>query len=319
MPLPASVHIDTFLSGLLLGTQNEGMIADEVMPPIFSSKLTGKVAKMGEEHYRVDFMARQPGTPGHMIDFDVSSTGFSIEEFRLEFPVDDSVRDTYDDPFDAFRDGTMVINAKAGLKKEILVASLLTTTGNYATGHTDTTDRNWDGAAVGLPVDDVQRAIELIISKKGVTEGNMFGWCSYKVFQMLRKNNQIKNVYLNTVPGAAAVGSLSAQQVAACLGLAGLFVSPCIQNTAKKGATATKAYVWGAENFGVFYKAKTSGIMVPGFAYQVFPRIPILPGGQVVVDRYRKEDITSDVVRGRLLLDQIVGDNELGFLFTNVE
>jgi hypothetical protein len=318
MPLPSSTHIDTFASGILLGTTNEGMIADDVMPPIFSNKLTGKVAKMGEEHYRVDFVARQVGTPGYMIDFDVSSVSFDIEEFRLEFPIDDVQKDQYDDPYDAVRDGSMVVKQKLMLKKELLVSALLTTTGNYASGHTDTSGRSWNTPATGLPVDDVQTAIEKIISKKGVSEDNLYGFCSYKVYKMLRQNNQIKNVFLNTSPGASAVGALSRAQIATCLGLAGLSVSPSIQNTAKKGATASKSYVWGASHFGVFYKPQTAGIMVPGFAYQVFPKIPILPGGQVVIDRYREERLTSDIIRGRMLLDQIVGDSELGFLYTNV-
>jgi len=319
MPLPAQVHIDTFLTGILSGTANENLIANQVLPPIFSTKLTGKVAKMGDDHYRVDFATRKPGTPGTQVDYTPSSTSYDIDEFRLEHPVDDSEVGEYDDPFDAYVDGTFVLDHKLNLKKEIQVASLLTTTANYASGHTDTGSKSWATPATGTPVTDVGGAVETIIAKKGVSETNMYGFCSFVVFKMLRLNDEVKASYLNTVAGGATPKALGRAQVAAALGLADLYVCPAVYITSNEGAsTTTKAYVWGAKNFGVFYKGKRIGKMFPAFGYQVSPRIPKLPDSQVVVDRYRAENLTSEVIRARLLIDQIVGDNELGYLFTNV-
>lgn len=314
-----TVHIDTLLSGILIGRRNSSYIADDVLPPIFTGKLTGKVAKMGDDHYRVDFAARALGTPGNIVGWSVSSTSYSLDEYRLEHPIDDSELPQYDDPFDAKRDAQFVLGEKLQLKKEIDIASLVMTSGNYASGHTDTSNRSWNVPATGLPVDDVQVGIGVIQDKTGVSEDRIYGACSAAVFRMLRKNNQIKTVFLNTNPGAAAVGALSKAQVATCLGLAGLFVGSAVQITSKEGATVTRASVWGGDDFSIFYKSENPGIMTPNFGYGVYPRIPNLPGAQVVSDTYRREDLTSDMVRSRLLLDSIVADNEMGYLFTSVD
>ena len=89
--------------------------------------------------------------------------------------------------------------------------------------------------------------------------------------------------------------------------------------SASAKALAPVVLVWGDDDFSVFYKTENPGIMTPNFGYGVYPRIPGLPGAQVVSDRYRDEKVTSDIVRSRLLLDSIVADSELGFLFTSVD
>jgi len=290
-----------------------------VLPPVYSSKLTGKIAKMGEDHYRVDFPNRALGTPGVLVNWSTSSVSFSIDEFRLEHPIDDLEKGLYDDPYDPRRDAQNVLWHKLMLKKEVQIASLVMATGSYASGHTDTGNKSWNVPATGTPVDDVQGAIGTIQSKGGVSEDRIYGACSAQVYRWLRANNQVKNVFLNTNPGASAVGALTRAQVASCLGLADLYVGPSIQITSKEGATVTKAYVWGLDDFAVFYKTEEPGIMIPNFGYGVYPRIPGLPGAQVVSDVYRREDLTADMVRSRLLLDEAVSDNELGFLFTSVD
>lgn len=314
-----TIHFDQLLSGLMVGKKNSRFIADDVVPPVFSAKLTGKIAKMGDDHYRVDFPNRQVGTPGALVNWSVSAQSYDIKEFRLEHPVDDSEVPQFDDPYDARRDAQAVLWNKLMLKKEVQIASLIMTSGNYAAGHTDAANKSWNVPGTGTPVDDVQGAIETIISKSGASEDQIYGACSFKVYKFLRTNNQIKNVFLNTVPGASAVGALTRAQIAACLGLADLYVGPAVQITTKEGAAATKAYVWGDDDFAVFYKTPGPSLFEPNFAYGVYPRIPSLPGAQVLSDVYRREDLTSDMIRSRLMLDQVVADNEMGFLFTSVD
>lgn len=320
MPLPTNVHIDKFLTNVLIGLAEPGYIADQVLPPIGVAELTGKIAKLGENHLMVDFAPRSKGSRGNQVEFDYSNVPFALEEFRLEHAIDD-VWDlpNYDTPLDARRDASMVVKAKLQRKKELLVASMVMNAANYAAGHTDATNRSWNLPATGTPVTDVQAAIAKIQDDTGAEEENIYAVCSSKVFRWLRMNNEVKAFWTSTTPGAAAPGALSKQQVAQALGVREIYVGGGIYNTAKRGGTPVKTYMWGADDFALFYKTPNPGIMSANYGYQIFPKIPGLPGAQVLIDRYRDEGATSEMVRGRLMLDQVVGENQYGFLFTSVD
>ena len=207
----------------------------------------------------------------------------------------------------------MILQDKIALKKEDLAATLMNTSGNYAT--TSVPSPKWD-TATGLPITNVNTAIENINSKTGVGLSNIHGFCGLEVFNHLRTNPQIQALYTSTVPGAAGMGMISKQAIADALGLASLSVGTAVKNTANENATEVFAAVWNRVNFGVFYKAPTTGIMIPGFAYQVFPKLPGFAGAQVAVDRYRDESRTSDIVRAKIEVDQIIAKNTMGHLFT---
>lgn len=315
MPSISSVRVDKILTNALIGSSNEGFIANDVFPIVNPRNKSGKLARIGDSHYRIDFGQRAPGTPGNRIEFDADQVPFVADEYRLEFPVDDQDVGEYDSPYDAFRDGAMVIDQKLKLKKEQLVASTVTTTGNYAAGHTDTTLRSWDTS--GDPIADVETAKNTIISKTGVNESNLHGVCSWNVYSALRKNAIILAHYTSTTPGAANLSQIGRAQVASALGLASLQVGNAVYDTANEGATASMSYVWGSENFAVYYKASATGLMIPNFGYQLFPNVTGFSGAEVMVDRYREEKLSSTVVRGKMLLDQVVTKSTMGFLFTN--
>ncbi len=317
MPLRSEVHIDKLLTNLLIGSRNEAYIADDVVPAVFSAQSSGKIARMDNSHYRLDFAARATGAPGFMVEWGADSVAFSSDEWRLEHPIDDKQRVNFDSPFDANREAAMVLMDKIWLKKEDLAATLMNTVSNYASGHEDTPGNLWD-TATGVPITDINTAIETIVNKTGVGLSNMHGFCSLEVFNHLRTNPQITAIYSSTIPGASGMRMLSQQAVADALGLASLSVGTSVKMTSRENATEVLAPVWTRDNFGIFYKAPTTGIMVPGFAYQVFPKLPGFAGAQVAVDRYRDESRSSDIVRARIEVDQVVTKNTMAYLWTGV-
>ncbi len=316
MPLPTDVHIDTLLTGVMAGSQNDGYIGREVLPVIPSGKETGFIGKMGEDHYRVDFPARAPGSQARRIDYDVSKLAYAAEEWCLEFPIDRRTRNNYDDPYDADRDATMVLRAKIDLKIETLVATLLTTAANYPAAQKDTNAKAWDAA--GKPSDDVGDAVEAIQDATGSALVNIHGACSHKVWKVLQQNLDIKTIHLNTVPGAAGRGSLTQAQVAATLGLVSLQVGSAIQITSLEGATVVKSAVWGIDKFLVYAKTPNGGIMVPNLGYIIVPQIPGFPGLDTIVDRYMDESAKSEIIRATMIADQLLTDTNYGFLFDDV-
>lgn len=313
-----TIHIDTFLTGALVGKTNEEYIADRILKPLYSPKLTGKIAKFGNEQYRVDFANRALGTQGQMVNWSVDSTTYDVLEYRLEHPVDDAEKGMYDDPYDAYRDAQTVLWNKCMLKKELLVASIVNLNTSYDSTLRDANNKSWD--STGNPITDITGAISTIVSKSGVSPTNLYGVCSYAVFNWLRTNAKVAANYVNSVPGAANPANITAPVVASCVGLAGLHVGTAVYNTANEGQTASYSWVWGGDDFMIVYIPPGDLTpMTPCFGATVYPRIEGLPGAQVVTDVYRNEALTSDVVRCRLMMDEIVTDSFMGYHFASVD
>ena len=89
MPLRSEVHIDKLLTNLLIGARNEAYIADDVCPAVFTAQSSGKIARLDNSHYRLDFAARATGGTGVMVEWGADSVAFSSDEWRLEHPIDE--------------------------------------------------------------------------------------------------------------------------------------------------------------------------------------------------------------------------------------
>ncbi len=318
MPLRSQVHVDKLLTNLLNGAENEEYVADAVMPAIFGKQSSGKIARIDDSHYRLDFASRAPGGPGHKVEWGADSILFNSEEYRLEHPIDDTEKGNFDDPFDAMIQATMVLRAKIWAKKEDLVATVVTTQGNYPAGNFSTPGTKWDVSATADPVKDVGVAKKAIISKSGVAEVHLHGVTSYEVFEALRRVAAVRANYTGTTAGAANVSVLSKEAVASALGLASIQVGSAVKITSNEGlATDVFADIW-PDKFAVYYKPATAGIMIPGFGYQYFPSHPGFAGAQVAVDTYRDESITSDVVRAKIHTDQVVVRGKMGYLLEDL-
>lgn len=322
MPLPSQIHIDKLLTGVIIGASNESYVAGDVLPVLNPPNLSGKVAKLNRDHYRVTFVARASGQPAYRVDWSATTVTYNAEEFSAEFPVDDQEKANYDDPFDAMREGAFLVNELVWGKVEDLVASLLTTSGNFPASNLDTTDREWDDdvSATSTPVADVRRGIKTIVDAHGTAPNSLHGVCGYNVFNNLVQHADVKEAWLNTTPGASASDNMDAAKVATALGLQTLQVGTAVKDTNKEGATTVTAPIWGTANFLVYYRTPRIAPIRANLGYIIAPRVQGFPGGATVaVDRYREEKIKSDVVRATALIDEIIANNTFGFLFTQTQ
>ena len=332
MPMVQSnLHIDVFLSGIAGAYKNSNFIADQVLPVVPSPKESGKIAQYGLEHYRIDFNARGMGGDAARGDWQASTpVSFQAQDWEFEIPVDDRQIPYYDDPFDAMTDATNAAMQKIFLKREDIVAAVLTSTGNFSgmtsavaslPGHGAAFKWLASNAASPTPVADIRFAMESIRAKTGVGYDNMIGYCSSAVWNALIQTNDIRALYINTQAGLAAPAALLPSVIARAIGLADIFVGPAVKLSTKEGDTAnTMIDVWAGGitggAFGVVCKSAKPSFMAPGFGAIISPTVPGLPGAFVSVDRYREERKRSTVVRAAALFDCIVVTNNLGYLLT---
>lgn len=315
MPAPSGVHIDTFLTNVAAGYKNEQHIADIAVPIIPVAKETGKIAAYGKDHYRLDFNPRAMGSEASRIEW---ATGtpitFSADEWTVEHAVDDRMRALYDQPFDADVDGTMAVMEKILLKREDLVATLMSTSGNF--GATTAATVTWATSATAYPVKNIRTAMRAIIARSGVSRRNIFACMSDALWDAMIQTTEFKTLYINTLPGAAAPGNITPAQVAAAIGLGGIFVGTDVKLSTQEGIADTFADVWSSTTCAVFARTPNPSVSNPSFAAIISPVVPGFSGATVVVDRYREEAIRSDIIRGTALFDLVVVNANMGQLIT---
>lgn len=311
MPSPANTHIDTLLTEIASGYKNSDYIADLVLPIVPSAKESGKIAGYGNDHFRLDFQARAIGGDSARGDWTATTPiSFSADDWEFEKAVDDRERALYDSPFDAERDATLTVTEKILLKREDVVATVLTTSGNF--GSTAAATVAWGSSATATPVKDIRTAMEAIRSRTGVSYARMSAIMGAALYNKLIQTAEFKNLFLNTIPGAAAPGNIAPSAVAAMIGLANVFVGSAVKLTTKEGATDAFTDVWGTSVCEVIAQSPRPSLQSPGYGVIISPTVPGFKGATIAVDRYREEKKRSDIIRAAALFDCVAVTKALG-------
>jgi hypothetical protein len=317
MPTPGSnARIDTYLSGVLAGYSNKSFGLVNSVPSISSSGDTGKLAKITNDHFRLDYDQRNYGSTYHRVDYDYSTDTYTAIEYGLEIALDDRWVKNFSDPLRAERDATIVLAHKMNLRLEKAIADAIQSTDAYnGTDWYDTTTAHaWEGT--GDPAYDVGVGINQCISQTGADPFSFVGVCSYNVFNALMANENLRANYTSTTPGAANRRAMTPADIAAALGLKALYVSAASYNSANEGATESFSSVMNSDDFVVFAHTESPGILNDWFIAKITPEGE--GGDQPVIERYRDESRRSTILRVRNAWDLLIGNDKLGYWWQDV-
>lgn len=254
---------------------------------------------------------RAPGTEANEIPgLEVATEPYFCTEHSLQIAVTDEERENADSPLSPDRDGTELVTAKVLLQREIILRDLVTTPGNYATGHSVSLSDPWDDAVNGDPIGDVKDGRVQIMSSLFL-EPN-YAVIPWQVMVQLEDHPD----FVERVK-YSQVGVVTQDLIASLFNLPDLTVPGMGQNTAPMGTTEALNFLWG-DDVILAYVPPRSGLRIPAFMYEF---TWVYPGGQTqIVERWREQRRKSDIIRvGRryqykfIALDD--GDNSIaGYL-----
>jgi cytolysin (calcineurin-like family phosphatase) len=165
-------------------------------------------------------------------------------------------------------------------------------------------------------VKDIRTAMEAIRARTGVPYTSMIAVMGAALWNKLVQTTEAKNLYLNTIPGAAAPNQMKSSEIASAIGLSGIFVGSAVKLTSKEGAADAFTDVWGTTTIAVIAKANRPNLMTPGYGVMISPTVPGFKGAYVAVDKYREEKKRSDIVRAAALFDCVAVTKNLGQIIT---
>lgn len=262
---PSSVHNDSTLSNMSVQYANEEFIGQQLMPVVETSKLSD-IFFVYDKRSRLAVPDDAVGSRGDANEItDARSTDtFSCKAYALKNYVDALTLANQDAPLNEMMDLVMSLNDMIDLAEEIRIATVLTTSGNYATANTSAlgaADR-WDSAGGGNPIKNIQDALAAIWMGRGPTD--LVGFCSLDVFNVLSRHPDIRDLFKY---GGTAPGLASANMIADFFGMSKLLVGKARKDTANSGATASYSRVWGTDYFGILRVARNPGIRTAAFGY----------------------------------------------------
>ena len=147
-PIQAQVHKDSFLSGMSIGYRNPMFVADMVFPTVRVAKQSDYFLKfLKGAWFRNEAEVRGPGAEAAQGGYPLSSDTYACMERAFKHKVPIEIINNADAPVRPFETGTRFATNKVMLAKEIAVASLCMTSGNWTSSND--VAAGWAGTADG--------------------------------------------------------------------------------------------------------------------------------------------------------------------------
>jgi hypothetical protein len=231
------------LTGLLLGMTQSSYIAEKLFPRLPQALSSISLAQLGDERFKRYNLRRAPGTKTKRVEVSYQGKTYTVDQYAVEVPIpreviresDESRRLNVGNYLDISRIAMVTAKDILDLDYELDVATLATTSGTYAAGHTTALAgaTKWS-ASTGTPVTDIRAASEVIRKKIGKRPNKLL--LSADAFSCLQTNAEVKAYLSSTQMGPATM-----EQLKTILNVKEIEVGEAVW----KDATNTGQDVWG--------------------------------------------------------------------------
>lgn len=255
-----SVHSNTFLTNMSVQYANDAYIGERLVSVVPVDKRSNSFA-IYPQRERFEFPDDSIGSRSRPNEINESRTSdnYSVKDYALSNFVSQETLDNQDAIFDEMVDLVEACNEGILNKRELRVASSLTTASNYSGNTTTLSGSNqWDSGAGGNPIKDIQTA--LAGTWMGFGASSLVGFCSLSVFVVLARHPTILDNLKYQRTGLA-----TRTEIANYFGLSDLLVSAARKQTANEGQTASYSRIWGLD-FGIVRVAQRATRRSASFA-----------------------------------------------------
>lgn len=284
------------------------LVYNKILTPKKVKMYSGKIGVYGADHLRLVNLI-SGGEQGYMrMDAQVrSSNTYQIETKGLKDVITDEDYKNVQEPFDAQVDSTDALTDLVNLGNEYALAAAMTDTAVITQNVTLAGTDQWSDYANSNPVGDV--ATGQVAVKNGCGMQATKAVMSWEVYNQLRYHPAIldKLGFKDSRPGG-----LTGEEIAKAFDLKECIIADSSYNTAKKGATASFAPVWG-KHFVLFHSEASAAKRQTTLGYNV----TLFDGDKQVATKEHPEVLNADVVICEDKRDQIITDVTCAYLIKN--
>ena len=301
-PTINDIHVDPVLSNISVGYRPAGFIADLVAPIIPVAKESGIYFVYDKSNLRLEDALRAPAAPHKRIGYNVSQETYQCHEYSLEKAIDDRVKSNAPVPLNMDRDATIFLTDKIMLQREKRVADLLTSTSNITNYTTLSGTMYWTDATNSLPYADIATACQSVFDNIGLEANTLvLGYDAYRA--LIRHSNVLDRIKYTQS------GVITPDLLAASFGIDRVIVAKASYNTAVEGQSDSLSAIW-SDYALVCYIAPTPSLWTPSLAYSMATK-------NKVIEKYREENISSDVIRCKEIVAEELVAGAAGYLIVD--
>lgn len=295
-PTVNDVHIEQALTNISIAYRNESYIADQVFPVVPVAKKTDHYFIFNEgAWFRDEVAIRAPGTRAQRADYTITTASYVCINYALAKAVPDEVRANADNPLRPEVEATEYVTDALLRARELRVATLVTTTTNWAYSSSPATQWSSDTSD---PMGDIENAVNGVVSRIGIMPN--VAVMSWDVWRKLKNHPDLLDRVKYTRPGAQPMpGDLSGW-----FGLNKVLVGYSLYDTAQDGAAASMTYIWG-DDFWVGYVPAAPALMAPAAGY-------VLSWGARSVSRFREDQERQDIFEASEHADEVITASAAG-------
>jgi hypothetical protein len=260
-----NVHIDVALSNISVAWPNNQFVGPALSPSVPVKFQSNKYYVFGREAWGVPVSGdlRAPGTPAIEVPgLTLSTDSYFCQEHALKIAVTPEEEENADSPLEPKNDGTGLVTEQLLLGRELAMKNLVTTAANFASGYSTTLSgtSQWSDYTNSDPIGDHRTGVRKIHS--GMFLEPNVEIMPYQVLSILEDHPD----FIERIKYSER-GILTADIIAAVLGIASVIVPGLGFNSANPGQTASLGYVWGKDVL-MAYVPDRPGMKIPAFMYE---------------------------------------------------
>ena len=317
-PNPRDVHIDRYLTGILIAYMNDPMayITDKLFPVIGSTKQSDKVATYDKYYWFADQATkRAPGTETTGSGFTTGDKSFFCENFGTHVDVNDETRRNQDNPFDLDMAAVMIVGHRLRLRREISWAGDFFKKDVWDGNSTLAGTNQWSDYAMSTPIQDIEVARDAIHLGTGREATDLT--IGRQVWTKLKHHPDFVDRIRYTTDAI-----VTEMLVARLLELMRIHIGKAQYITSGEGvATNTFKYIFG-KNALLSHVPPAPGLLIPSAGYTFYwdPLRGDTMGaemGQGYIRYLRDDKAQYDRVEGHTFFDHALMGKDLGYFFEN--
>lgn len=295
--------VDPILTNLATGYTNAQLVGDQLLPFVMVEREGGKIPRFGKEHFKVYSTERALRAKSNRINpEDVGSVDVTLDEHDLEYPID--YREDAESAYPLQARATMTVVEGIRLRHEKMVADLVQTAGNYASGNKITLSGTSQFTHASSDPEGVVSDAKAAIRAKVVKEPNTMV-IGYAAWRTMKKHAQLKAILSDTRPRLVQLADLRE-----IFEIENIVVGRAVM-ASDAGVTSD---IWG-DNIVLAYVPGAGGgersPYEPSFGYTLRKR------GNPVVDT-RTEDGKLELIRNTDIFRPFLLGADAGYLISDV-
>lgn len=301
------VHVDQVLTNFSVGYHPGGMVAEQVTGVMPVKKESDKYYVWDRPSaFRVSssgtMSLRPDKTEAKVVDFGLDTSTYQAEEYALVALISDREKDNADDVLKLRESKARRVKDLIMLEQEIRVATLMTTTANWASGHNAEPDPNWNESSP-LIEKDIDTGKEKVRQAIGFEPNTII--IPAAVAKWVKRDSTIRELIKYTQNNLLVNGDLPPTMFNMNVVIPGSIYT----NSAEGASSITYSDVW-SDSVVLTY-------MPPGVTLDSPQGVKIFRSQRDMVRTWREEKKRSEAIEFSVVQDEVVTSSLSGYVLTN--